>query len=442
MRCSRVFLLGACRALACDGWPGGLTSLAMTEPSPPPESHTTRPNPLERVREALAPGLEVKRELGRGSMATVYLAREAELDRLVAVKVLHSNWAADETARRRFEREARSAASLAHPNVVEVFRFGRLPDETPYLVMRFVKGRTLEERLKAEGRLPVDLTRNVLIGVASALEAAHEHGIVHRDVRPANVLWDEQRDVALLTDFGIAALLDTGGEEVTRLTKTGQMVGDPRYLSPEQLLDEPLTELGDMYSFGVMGYELLTGSGPYDAKTNMQWIRAHLSSEIVPLTELRPDADAALASVLARCLAREPNHRPNAADVVRMLSGEGEIADAGSFATPRGSDAGDPAATPTTVPGRRGRDGDRLSGFRRVVGRDGHARRCSMGPGAPVRRLWLSRDGRRHLVPRRGGASAVEASRMAAPGGPPRRLGRAQRTGSTRYLMATARRSR
>jgi serine/threonine-protein kinase len=277
---------------------------------------------LDVLRQGLGDDFEIVRELGKGSMATVYLAREKALGRLVAVKVLLPGRAADETARRRFEREAKAAASLVHPNVVQVFRFGRLPDETPYLVMRFVKGRTMEERLKAEGHLPVALARQVLHDVTSALAAAHAQGIVHRDVRPANVLWDEDSESAHLTDFGIAALLATGGDEVTRLTKTGQMVGDPRYLSPEQLLDKDLTELADMYAVGVLGYELFTGEGPYDAKTNTQWITAHLSADPKDLRQMRPDIDPAVADLLRRCLNREPNHRPSAADAARVLSGE------------------------------------------------------------------------------------------------------------------------
>jgi len=274
------------------------------------------------IQDALGPDFEIVRRLGRGSMASVYLAREVALNRFVAVKVLLPGKAADETARRRFEREARAAASLSHPNVVQVFRFGRLPDETPYLVMRYVKGRTMEERLKAEGPLPVPLARQVLTETASALAAAHAQGIVHRDVRPANVLWDEDSRAALLTDFGIAALLSTGGHEATRLTRTGQMVGDPRYLSPEQLKDLDLTELADMYSFGVLGYELLTGSGPYDAKTNTQWITAHLQAEPKELTTMRPEVDGTLAGLLRNCLNREPNHRPSAANAARILRGE------------------------------------------------------------------------------------------------------------------------
>ncbi len=277
---------------------------------------------MEALREALGDDFEIVRRLGQGSMATVYLAKEKDLGRLVAVKVLLPGRATDETARRRFEREAKAAARLVHPHVVQVYRFGRLPDETPYLVMRFVKGRTMEERLKAEGRLAADLARQVLHDVTSALAAAHAQGIVHRDVRPANILWDEDSDSAHLTDFGIAALLATGSEEATRLTKTGQMLGDPRYLSPEQLLDQDLTELADMYAVGVLGYELLTGEGPYEAKTNTQWITAHLSAEPKDLRLARPDIDPAVADLLRRCLNRQPNHRPSASDAARILSGE------------------------------------------------------------------------------------------------------------------------
>ena len=278
--------------------------------------------PASALRAALGADFELKQKLGRGSMATVYLAREKALGRLVAVKVLLPGRASDETARKRFEREAKAAATLSHPNVVQVYRFGRLPDGTPYLVMRFVKGRTLEERLAAEGRLPADLARTVLLGVASALAAAHTQGIVHRDVRPANILWDEAAHQALLADFGIAALLATSGEEVTKLTKTGQMIGDPRYMSPEQLLDQDLTELADMYAFGILGYELYTGEGPYQAKTNTQWITAHLSAEPRDLKQMRPDADASTADLLKRCLNREPKHRPSAAKAASTLRGD------------------------------------------------------------------------------------------------------------------------
>ncbi len=289
---------------------------------PPTDRSAQDSQSVAALQEALGADFEVKQKLGKGSMATVFLAKEAQLGRFVAVKVLLPGRARDETARKRFEREAKAAASLAHPNVVPVFRMGRLLDETPYLVMGFVKGRTMEERLAAEGRLSKDLAREVLHDVASALAAAHAQGIVHRDVRPANVLWDEERKKAVLTDFGIAAILATSGEDSTRLTKTGQMVGDPRYLSPEQLRDEDLTELADMYAFGILGYELYTGEGPYEAKTNTQWITAHLSGQPKDLLRMRPDVEPEIGALLKRCLNQEPNHRPSAAIAARTLSSQ------------------------------------------------------------------------------------------------------------------------
>ena len=288
---------------------------------------------IEALQAALGDDFDIKQSLGKGSMATVYLAKEKGLGRLVAIKVLLPAHAKDETALKRFEREAKAAASLGHASVVQVHRFGRLPDETPYLVMRFVKGRTMEERLKAEGRLSVAVAKEVLHDIASALAAAHAAGIVHRDVRPANVLWDEDGEKALLADFGIAALLVTGGEEAARLTKTGQMIGDPRYLSPEQLLDQDLTELADIYAFGVLGYELLTGEGPYDARSNTQWITAHLNQDPKDLRHMRADVDQDVVDLLRRCLNREPKHRPSAAEVARALAADSAPAAQSAYAT-------------------------------------------------------------------------------------------------------------
>lgn len=275
------------------------------------------------LQEALGTEYDVKQELGAGTMARVFLARDRALGRLVAVKVLRPGRAADETARKRFEREARASASLVHPNVVEVYRFGRLPDETPFLTMRFVKGRTMEDRLAAEGRLDQDEARRILAHVASALAAAHARGIVHRDVRPNNVLWDEERGEALLSDFGIAAILATSGQDATHLTLAGQRLGEVRYQAPEQLLDEDVTEFTDIYAFGVTGYEFLTGQGPYEATADHQLVAAHLEQEPRPLETLRPGVDPALADLLRRCLAREPKHRPTAADVARALAAQG-----------------------------------------------------------------------------------------------------------------------
>ncbi|GMV06184.1 MAG: hypothetical protein AMXMBFR53_24600 [Gemmatimonadota bacterium] len=313
--------------------------------APKPDQPTTPRHPLEdrdvaELRVALGADFEVIRPLGQGSVASVFLARDRALGVLVAIKVLHPDKASDETARRRFEREARAAASLAdNPHTVAVTRFGRLPDGTPWLVMQYVKGRTMAERLQAEGELPVEEATQTLAEVASALETAHAKGIVHRDVRPGNVLWDEERSVCRLTDFGIAAVVSHTGPETTRLTKTGQLLGDPRYLSPEQLLDQDLTELADIYMFGVMGYEIFSGRGPYDARSPTEWITAHINREPRDLRELRPDAPAHVADLLRRCLAKKPNHRPSARDVVRILGG-GEAAP-GDAAPARQQEAAD-----------------------------------------------------------------------------------------------------
>lgn len=280
----------------------------------------------EAVTQALEPEFEVLRMLGSGNTAEVYLARERALGRLVAIKVLRAELAADETASRRFEREARAAASLTdHPDVVAVYRYGRLPDGTPFLVMRYIKGRTLHDRMAAEGRLPVAEARRALRHVASALAAAHTRGIVHRDVRAGNVFWDDAEDRAYLSDFGIAGVLETSALDASPLTLPGMRVGNPKYLSPEQLGDEPLTAQADIYGFGMLGFELLTGEAPYDARGTAAWIRAHLSGEPRDLRALRPEVPAELAEVIMRCLAREPNHRPRAADLVRILGDmEGE----------------------------------------------------------------------------------------------------------------------
>lgn len=291
------------------------------------EGHAQRPadsgpaDELEALlRQELAPELEVVRRLGRGSVATVYLARETALKRLVAVKVLSPKLAKDRRARLRFEREAQAVAALTHPNIVQVHRVGRLSNNLPYIVMQYVKGRTIADRLQAEGTLPVEEARCVIAEMASAVAAAHQKGIVHRDIRPANVLYDEESRRSLLTDFGIAALLASGeAGQAARLTKTGELVGNPAYMSPEQLTGRGLSERSDVYALGLLGYELLAGRGPYEAESRRELITAHIHQQPRKLSELRVDVDPSLEELLSRCLAKEPEHRPNAADVARRV---------------------------------------------------------------------------------------------------------------------------
>lgn len=274
----------------------------------------------ELLKSELAPKLRVMRRLSHGPMASVYLAREPELKRLVAVKVLSPRLAKDPRARKRFEREAQSAASVSHPNIVEFHWVERLSNDIPYFVMQYVKGRTLADRLRAEGKFSVEEGCRVLAEVASALAAAHKKGIVHRDVTPVNILYEEETGRAVVTDFGIVALLATGdSEEAIRLTKSGEVMGDPAYLSPEQLMGRELTERSDVYGLGLLGYELIAGRGPYDATSRKELYQAHLREGPRKLSELTGEVSAPLDELLLRCLAKEPDHRPNASDVAERL---------------------------------------------------------------------------------------------------------------------------
>ena len=272
-----------------------------------------------KLQEELDSEFHIVRLLGESSVAQVYLAREHALQRLVALKLMKSQLAADDTARKRFEREGRSAAKIHHHNVATVHRVGTLEDETPFIIMEYVEGRNLADVLQAEGVMTIEQARNTLRQVASALAAAHEKGIVHRDVKPDNVVRERDSDRVVLTDFGIAAILETGTETITRLTQQGQLLGDPRYMSPEQLLGEAVTEESDVYSLGIMGYELLTLKAPFEGTTSVQLATAHLKKEPIPLARLRPDVDPFLAELLERCLSKNPLHRPRASEVAKAL---------------------------------------------------------------------------------------------------------------------------
>jgi serine/threonine protein kinase len=248
-----------------------------------------------RLAAELLPDLEVVRSLGSGATAEVYLAREPQLQRLVALKLLRRELASDGVVRQRFEREARSAARITHPNVTAIHRIGRLSDGVPYIVMEYIDGRTLRGVLDAAGAFPAAEAQTLLASLAAGLAAAHERGILHRDVRPGNVFIEDRSGRAVLGDFGIAALQETGSASATRLTAAGVRLGDTRYQSPEQLRGETATEQSDVYAFGILAYEVLTGRGPYDARTETQLMAAHLTQKPTPLRELRPDLDPGLA---------------------------------------------------------------------------------------------------------------------------------------------------
>ena len=261
---------------------------------------------LERIRECLAPDLEVTRCLGEGAMARVLLAREPALKRLVAVKVLREELAEDEVARARFEREAQAAAGIRHPNVTAVYWVGRA-GQLPYIVMEHIQGRILADCLKSGDPPDPPEARRIVASVAHALACAHERGIVHRDVRPGNVMIEEGSDRVVLLDFGIAALLETGWEQASRLTATGVLLGDPVHMSPEQLQGNPVTAASDVYCLGILGYELLTGTPPGRSAGH------ELDGRLA-------ETDPEFARTLGRCLQSAPEHRPTARDVAGTMS--------------------------------------------------------------------------------------------------------------------------
>jgi tRNA A-37 threonylcarbamoyl transferase component Bud32 len=268
----------------------------------------------------LKPDLEVLRQLGSGNTANVYLAREPALQRLVAVKVLRADVAADTVARQRFEREAQSAARISHANVTAIYRVGRLTGDVPYMVMEYIDGRTVRDIVESGSAFEYAEARKLLAFVAAALGAAHDRGIIHRDVRPGNVFVENRTARAVLGDFGIAALLESGAASAARLTAVGVKLGETRYMSPEQIRGEQVTEQSDVYAFGILAYEVLAGRGPYDAKGEAQMIAAHLQREPRKLRELRGDVDAAVAALIERCLAKDPNRRPRAQVIAGALT--------------------------------------------------------------------------------------------------------------------------
>jgi hypothetical protein len=275
---------------------------------------------LERLlAAALAPRYELLKLLGAGGMGAVFLAREVALKRLVAVKVLAPLLAADPPARARFQREARAAAALSHPNVVRVYAVGATRGKVPYIVMQYVEGMALTEWMRHRGRVPERDARRIIGEVASALAAAHARDLVHRDVKPANVLIEAETGRAFVADFGVSAALSPAGRQETKLTATGMIVGTPPYMSPEQVAGDPVTPKCDIYSLGVMAYELLTGALPFTATTMAGWAAAHLRDTPEPLTKRRSEVTPQLARAVQRCLAKAPDDRPAAADVARAL---------------------------------------------------------------------------------------------------------------------------
>src|SRR5574341_197731 len=273
----------------------------------------------EIVRDALKDEYEIVKELGRGGMAIVYRAKEKQLDREVAVKVLPFSLAFDAEFVERFQREARTAARLEHPNIIPIYRVGR-SGRCIYFVMKFLRGTSLSDVIAEKGALPVHELKKMLKETAGALGYAHKNGIVHRDIKPDNIMFDESGH-AVVTDFGIAKA-GTG----TRLTGTGMAIGTPHYMSPEQARAQKLDGRSDIYSLGVVAFQSLVGSVPFDGEDAFSIGYKHIT-EALPVPPLKSAEARQVFDVIRRMMAKSPDDRYQAAEeVVAALEGKAAIA--------------------------------------------------------------------------------------------------------------------
>jgi len=287
----------------------------------------------------------ISRKLGSGGMANVYLAQDQELGRRVAIKILDDRHARDEQFVERFRREAQNAAGLSHPNIVSIYDRGD-SEGTYYIAMEHIEGRTLKELLVARGPSPlgiaIDYTRQIL----SALRFAHRNGIVHRDIKPHNVIVDGEGRVKVM-DFGIAR-----AGAASQMTEAGSIIGTAQYLSPEQARGAPVDQTSDLYSTGIVLYELLTGSVPFNGETPVEIAMKHLSQAPVPPSTHRPEMPRDLDYVVLRALAKDPADRYHSAEemdsdlerIARGISVSAETAEAATSVLSR-TEVGEAATT-------------------------------------------------------------------------------------------------
>lgn len=265
-----------------------------------------------RLQEKLQASFADIELIGEGGMGSVFGAWDLGLDRRVAVKVLSPELATNPEARERFRREARALAALTHPNLVSVFSVDELPDGTPFFVMEYVGERSLADLINPATLVSITEAQRILEMVARGLLAIHERELVHRDIKPANILLDNTGRV-LVSDFGIAV-----GEnaEAERITTSRGLIGSPEYMSPEQASGDPIDHRSDLYSFGVMAFELLAGRRPFLSDTFQALIVKHITEDPPILSDLRPDCPPYLVQLVARCLEKERSVRYQSAEQI------------------------------------------------------------------------------------------------------------------------------
>jgi serine/threonine-protein kinase len=314
-RCGTSLAPGAYFCLRCGtsvpvASTGGDATVAPPPRRAPPAQHNAQ---LDALRQATLGDYEILAELGRGGMATVYLAHDLALDRKVAIKVLApALLLMGEGMVERFKREARTAAALSHPHIIPIYAV-KESEHVLYFVMKYVQGRALDTVIREVGTLPIPMAQTILAQVGDALGYAHRHGVIHRDIKSANIMLDED-GWAVVTDFGIAKVVQAEG-----LTMTGVTVGTPTYMSPEQCDTREVTGASDQYSLGVVAYEMLTGRLPFQGDSTMAVMYAHFNERPRPVAELRSDCPPNLGAGVMRMLEKDPVRRwPSMNDVVAV----------------------------------------------------------------------------------------------------------------------------
>jgi serine/threonine protein kinase len=311
-RCGTSLAPGAYFCLRC-GTSVPVVAAGAAATVAPPLRRVEHNAQLDALRQATLGEYEILAELGRGGMATVYLAHDVALDRKVAIKVLApALLLMGEGMVERFKREARTAAALSHPHIIPIYAV-KESEHVLYFVMKYVQGRALDTVIRDVGTLPIPMVQTILAQVGDGLSYAHRHGVIHRDIKSANIMLDED-GWAVVTDFGIAKVVQAAG-----LTMTGVTVGTPTYMSPEQCATREVTGASDQYSLGVVAYEILTGRLPFQADSTMSVMYAHFNERPRPVAELRTDCPPNLGAAVMRMLEKDPARRwPSMDDMVAV----------------------------------------------------------------------------------------------------------------------------
>ncbi|MEP6591815.1 MAG: protein kinase [Gemmatimonadota bacterium] len=368
------------------------------------------------LKEALGDAYTIEGEIGRGGMGVVYRARDERLQRRVAVKVLPPELAFSKEIRERFTREAQTAAKLAHPHIVPIHDVGE-GQGIVYFVMGLIEGESLAARIRRRGRVPADETRRIMKETADALSAAHGQGVIHRDIKPDNILLEGTRGRVMVTDFGIAKAMS--GTSNATLTSAGMAIGTPSYMSPEQAAGErEIDGRSDLYSLGVVAFQMLSGELPFNAPTVAGILMKHITEPAALLHEKYPDIPEDLSLAVARCLEKDPTNRWPSADGLRRSLESRSVAGyrptgLGWKAETRPQTAAGRSTRPMRPLGDRPspRSLDRTSGGERPRTPDRPGRAVGERPGA--RATSSGRDDGRNL-PARGTARGIASARESA----------------------------